>query len=251
MSSLDTIRVLRAGTEKGYSDVAFSPDGDSVATVGDAPDFLLSVWQWREERVVLRTKAFSQEVFNVRFSQDDAGRLTTSGTGHIRFWRMARTFTGLKLQGLIGKFGKHDLSDVDAFAEMPDGKVLSGSEQGLLLLWDGGFIKCEVAHEDGRDAHGGAVRAMVLDRRSGCFLSGGDDGAMRWWPAQPIDAAEGGEDQPVVGLRPVLEVQLPASASASGDGGGVEDEGEGQGEEEGMGSLSRPSIRAVVRLDLP
>lgn len=57
------------------------------------------------------------------FSPDDPNRLTTSGTGHIRFWRIARTFTGLKLQGDIGKFGKVELSDVDDFAELPDGKV--------------------------------------------------------------------------------------------------------------------------------
>ena len=36
------------------------------------------------------------------FSLND-GRLTTAGTGHIRFWKMASTFTGLKL-GDIGKF---------------------------------------------------------------------------------------------------------------------------------------------------
>ena len=36
---------------------------------------------------------------------------------------MARTFTGLKLQGDIGKFGKIELSDVVDFAELPDGKV--------------------------------------------------------------------------------------------------------------------------------
>ena len=50
----------------------------------------------------------------------------------VRFWRMARTFTGLKLQGDIGKFGKVELSDVDDFAEMPDGKVrgLSGLRGG-------------------------------------------------------------------------------------------------------------------------
>ena len=42
----------------------------------------------------------------VDFSPHDDGRLTTSGAGHIRFWKMANTVTGLKLQGDIGKFGK-------------------------------------------------------------------------------------------------------------------------------------------------
>lgn len=33
-----------------------------------------------------------------RFSPYFPGSLTSSGTGHIRFWKMASTFTGLKLQ---------------------------------------------------------------------------------------------------------------------------------------------------------
>ena len=31
---------------------------------------------------------------------------------HIRFWKMARTFTGLKLQGEMGKFGTVEISDI-------------------------------------------------------------------------------------------------------------------------------------------
>jgi hypothetical protein len=33
---------------------------------------------------------------------------------------------GLKLQGQIGKFGNVELSDISAFVEMPDGKVIAG-----------------------------------------------------------------------------------------------------------------------------
>ena len=54
---------------------------------------------------------------------------------------MASTFTGLKLQGDIGKFGNVELSDIAGYCEMPDGKVLSGTERGELLVWDGGLIK--------------------------------------------------------------------------------------------------------------
>ncbi len=60
--SLKVFRILRKGTERAYSDVTFSADGNLIATVGAAPDFLLTVWDWRQERMVLRTKAFSQEV---------------------------------------------------------------------------------------------------------------------------------------------------------------------------------------------
>lgn len=54
---------------------------------------------------------------------------------------MARTFTGLKLKGELGRFGKTALTDIDGFVQLPDGKVLSGAEWGNLLLWDGGLIK--------------------------------------------------------------------------------------------------------------
>ncbi len=36
---------------------------------------------------------------------------------------MASTFTGLKLQGLIGHFGKTAATDIEGYVELPDGKV--------------------------------------------------------------------------------------------------------------------------------
>jgi WD40 repeat protein len=93
---------------------------------------------------LLRVKAFSQEVYGLGFCPHSPGRLVSCGTGHIRFWRMADTFTGLKLQSALGRFGGVELLDVAAWLELPDGKVLSGSEGGQLLLWDGGLIKAVI-----------------------------------------------------------------------------------------------------------
>jgi hypothetical protein len=55
----------------------------------------------------------------------------------------AKTFTGLKLQGEIGKFGNIEISDTAGYAMFPDGKVLSGAERGSLLLWEDALVKCE------------------------------------------------------------------------------------------------------------
>jgi WD40 repeat protein len=96
--SLELVQTLVAGTERSYSCAVFSPDGDMLASVGSSPDYLLTLWDWTSGATLLRCKAFSQEVYGVRFSPYFAGSLVTSGTGHIRFWRMADTFTGLKLQ---------------------------------------------------------------------------------------------------------------------------------------------------------
>lgn len=36
---------------------------------------------------------------------------------------MASTFTGLKLQGLMGHFGKTAATDIESYVVLPDGKV--------------------------------------------------------------------------------------------------------------------------------
>ena len=46
-----------------------------------------------------------------------------TGLGHIKLWKMANTFTGLKLQGRLGRFGKTEISDINGFLQLPDGKV--------------------------------------------------------------------------------------------------------------------------------
>lgn len=113
-----------------------------VGTLGCSPDYMLSIWDWQKEKVLLRCKAFGQEVLRCvwgRFpgtlatyggpgdrTRDLLGTLKVLGVGHIRFWKMAETFTGLKLQGDIGKFGQAELSDIEAYAQLPDGKVVTG-----------------------------------------------------------------------------------------------------------------------------
>ena len=68
-----------------YSHMDFSPgDGNLLASVGGDPDFMLTVWDWAQETIVLRYKAFSQDIYRVTFSPENAEQLTTSGTGHIR-----------------------------------------------------------------------------------------------------------------------------------------------------------------------
>ena len=193
--SKNVIRILKNGTERAYASLSFNETGDKLASVGSFPDYMLTTWDWEMERIILHCKAFGQDVFSVRFSQDDERRLVTSGTGHIRFWKMVATFTGQKLQGSIGKFGKIELSDIVAFVELPDGKVVSGTESGSLLLWEGNFIKCRFVNVDGSLCHKGSINHIDLDRDAGCVLSAGADGYMRWWSFAVIDSAEVDSDQ--------------------------------------------------------
>ncbi|OWZ09547.1 Avirulence (Avh) protein [Phytophthora megakarya] len=194
---LTVSHVLRNGTERAYASVEFSKNGETLASVGSAPDFLLTVWNWRDEQTVLRCKAFGQDVFSVRFAPTDSGFLATSGVGHIRLWKMAATFTGLKLQGDIGKFGKSELSDIEAFCVLPDKKVLSGTERGVLLLWDGNFIKCEILTSRRHLPHTGTINVVDYDEDDGHIVTAGKDGYVRFWSFDSIDSADVAADENV------------------------------------------------------
>ena len=128
--------------------------------------------------------------------------------GHIRFWKMAKTFTGLKLQGAIGKFGRIDLSDIVDYDILPDGKVLSSCESGSLLLWEGNFIKIEVGRPDGAKAHDGAIHVVNLDREENQFITAGEDGVIRFWDFAGIDNAEPTDDMPIYEAAPTREIEV-------------------------------------------
>lgn len=74
------------GTSCTYSFVDFNRDGSLLASVGGPPDYMLTIWDWKQEQVTLSNKAYTQEIYRVTFSPDCVGQLTTSGTGHIRFY---------------------------------------------------------------------------------------------------------------------------------------------------------------------
>ncbi|XP_048773099.2 cilia- and flagella-associated protein 44-like isoform X2 [Ostrea edulis] len=204
--SLKLHRILRGGTERSYSYVDFNPKGDLLASVGGDPDYMLTIWNWKEEQTVLRSKAFSQEVFRVTFSTELEGQLTTAGTGHIRFWKMADTFTGLKLQGELGKFGKTEISDIEGYVELPDGKVLSGTETGNMLLWEGGLIKVEIGRKGKKTCHHGSIQQILLDE--GELMTIGTDGYIRVWDFESVDTADVADESGLFEMEPMNELRV-------------------------------------------
>ncbi|XP_041471026.1 cilia- and flagella-associated protein 44-like [Lytechinus variegatus] len=204
--SLKLYRILRGGTEKGYAFVDFNPAGNLLASVGCNPDFMLTLWDWQQEKIQLRSKAFSQDIFRVTFSPENEGQLTTSGTGHIRFWKMAHTFTGLKLQGQLGKFGRTEISDIRGYVELPDGKVLSGTDWGNMLLWDGGLIKVQISRKGKKPCHVGPIEQFVMDE--GELITIGADGFIRVWDFESIDTADSMDESGVFEMDPMNELKV-------------------------------------------
>ncbi|KAH9499273.1 hypothetical protein Btru_003581 [Bulinus truncatus] len=205
---LQLFRKLKEGTEKVYASVNFSPNGQLLASQGGGPDFLITVWNWLAETPVLRVRSHAQDVYRVTFSKELAGRLTTSGLCHIKFWKMAHTFTGLKLKGDLGRFGRTELSDIEGYVEMPDGKVLSGTEWGNLLVWENGLIIAELCTRMDIPCHFGIIRQVLLV--DGEFYTTGQDGWVKTWNFDAVDTAEINttEESIKVPIKVMAQVQI-------------------------------------------
>ncbi|XP_073087767.1 cilia- and flagella-associated protein 44 isoform X4 [Manis javanica] len=204
--SLRPYRILQDGTELSYAYVDFNSSGNLLASVGGNPDYTLTIWNWKEEQPILRTKAFSQEVFKVTFNPDNEEQLTTCGSGHIKFWEMALTFTGLKLQGSLGRFGKTVTTDIEGYMELPHRKVLSGSEWGNMLVWEGGLIKAELCRAEKKSCHQGPINQIMLDE--GEVITAGSDGWVRIWDFETIDTADTTDDTGLLEIEPINELQV-------------------------------------------
>lgn len=90
---------------------------------GGEPDYFISLWNWKDCTIILQCKSYVQDVYNVTFSKYIPGQLTSSGSGHIKFWKVSKTFTGLKLKGQTGKFGNTEISDIIGIHPMPNETV--------------------------------------------------------------------------------------------------------------------------------
>ncbi|XP_015588735.2 uncharacterized protein LOC107264707 [Cephus cinctus] len=204
--NLEIVTILYEGTTRSYSHLAYSPDGLLMVSQGGDPDYLITVWDWQKSKIMLRCKSSGQDVFNVMFSPTVEGHLTSCGSGHIKFWKMAETFTGLKLKGELGRFGKTEISDISGVYPMPDEKVVSGCEWGNILLWDEGLIKLEVCKKNKKPCHDKQI--TQFEYNNGELTSVGMDGWIRIWFYETIDQADPPEGDQFLEIEPIYEFHI-------------------------------------------
>ncbi|XP_058840327.1 cilia- and flagella-associated protein 44-like, partial [Topomyia yanbarensis] len=71
------VNILKNGTAQAYSRVDYNADGELLVSQGCDPDYMLTVWNWRDGEIILRCKSFSNDVINVMFSPSVPGHLTS------------------------------------------------------------------------------------------------------------------------------------------------------------------------------
>lgn len=198
---MELIAMLKKGTKRQFSILDYTRDGELLASQGGDPDYMLTIWDWKRKEIKLRAKSFSNDVINLMFSPYIPEQLITCGLGHIKFWKMSSTFTGLKLQGLIGRFGKTEICDIYGICAMPDEKIISGCEWGNILVWDDGLIKLEVCRKNRRPCHTGPITQIFM-RNADEIVTVGTDGLICIWFWETVDLADPPEDDRFVEIEP-------------------------------------------------
>ena len=166
----ERIGALRHG-DRGFSTVAFSPDGATLAT--GSVDQVIKVWDvatWQEVGT-WEVQERSLAPPPVAFSPDGT-RLASGGPdGTVRLWDVAAQEEVATLQGHTGWVGSVSFS--------PDGGLLaSGGDDHTVRLWDAA-TQAQVATLEGHTFY---VVSVAFSPPDGATLASGSwDGTVRLW----------------------------------------------------------------------
>lgn len=178
---MELISLCQSDETKHYTCVNYNVNGDLLAAQCAGPDSKLTIWKWETSKIIIQSRSIDNCVYSIAFSKYSNRQLVTAGVEHIQFWDFGETFTGLKLTGADGRFGKTDACDIIAVHPMPNETVLTNSEWGNVLVWQDGLIKCEICQKNHQPCHNGKITQIYYNDEKNEVMTIGSDGFIRIW----------------------------------------------------------------------
>uniref|UniRef100_A0A665VUP2 HELP domain-containing protein n=1 Tax=Echeneis naucrates TaxID=173247 RepID=A0A665VUP2_ECHNA len=168
--SLNTLHVLGAGFfDRGLVCLSFSKSngGNTLCTVDDSNDHVLSVWDWQRGDRLAEVKCSNESVFAADFHPTDSHIIVTCGKSHLYFWNLEKGML-VKKQGLFEQptfmsyptfsshfchvgtnrishviQGAHEGS-IFAVSMLRNGTLVSGGKDRRLISWDNSYQQTQV-----------------------------------------------------------------------------------------------------------
>jgi WD40 repeat protein/tRNA A-37 threonylcarbamoyl transferase component Bud32 len=164
--------VLRDKSE--VSSVAFSPDGERLASAGG--DGTVTIWNSRTGEVVQTLNAHTDFVYSVAFHPDGRHLASAGADRKVKVWDLTtgqESFTGPGSLGI-----RYGMTRGVAFS--PDGRRLATGFEGAVNVWD--WRNCQLLHKLPGHTNVGICIAFSPDGRR--LVSGSWTGDIMIWDAE-------------------------------------------------------------------
>jgi len=197
--------------------VAFSPDGESIATGGNDKKGFVKIWNAKTGALIQTLVGHQDDVLSVAFSRDGKHLLTASYDKTARLWDIA---TGKELQRYLG----HNWWVWSAAFSPDESHIVTASQDGTAIVWTTATAKAGPPFT----GHAGPVYAAAFSPDGKSVVSGGYDNRVLIWEPdhlRPFDypAVVSGGTNPPPPFRaleghtgPVHAVAVSAGVSADG-----------------------------------
>ncbi|KAM4607535.1 echinoderm microtubule-associated protein-like 6 isoform 3-T3 [Polymixia lowei] len=196
--TVHTVSLLRDGHTHGIACLAFSADGQRLASVGLDAKNTVCIWEWKRGKILATATGHSDRIFDICWDPFQQNRLVSCGVKHIKFWALCGNALTPK-RGIFGKTG--DLQTILCVASAKDDTTYSGALNGDIYVWKGlNLIRTVQA------AHGAGIFSMYACEEG--FATGGRDGCVRLWdvdfkPITKIDLREAEQGYKGLSIRSV------------------------------------------------
>ncbi|XP_072293600.1 echinoderm microtubule-associated protein-like 6 isoform X2 [Eucyclogobius newberryi] len=196
--TVQTVSLLRDGHTHGIACLAFSADGQRLASVGLDAKNTVCIWEWRRGKILATATGHSDRIFDICWDPFQQNRLMSCGVKHIKFWSLCGNALTPK-RGIFGKTG--DLQTILCVAAAKDDVTYSGALNGDIYVWKGLNLLRTV-----QAAHGAGIFSMFSCEEG--FATGGRDGCIRLWdidfkPITKIDLREAEQGYKGLSIRSV------------------------------------------------
>ena len=156
----------------GFVSVAFSPDGETLATGGDHTDPAIRLWNLHNEENIRTLKGHTDSISSVAFSPDGQTLASGSADNTVKLWNphngnLKRTLTG-------------HIYEIESVVFSPDGQTLAtGSRDRTIRLWNphNGQLKNTLTGYDW-------INPVVFSPDGKMLVSGSQDQRIRLWNTQ-------------------------------------------------------------------
>lgn len=201
---------------KELTHLSFSTSGELLASQSISPEFEVTIWNWQNASIMLQFKTDQlKDNFDLKFSMESDRFMYSGGAKHLQFWDIVRTFTGLKLLHVTGRFGKFNSCKILTVCPEGRNRLLTNCEWGNILVWENARIKFEVCRKNRQPCHNATITQITLCNEY--LYTIGMDNFVRVWFWDTVAMAELRENDKVVEFEAVYEYEIKSSIRSNED----------------------------------